>query len=542
MDKFSNKYDLIKEYYKAIIDIRQKVEGKDLILCFGAGISKPWHIPNWKELVKHIAGNNEVKGENILKSNISLSSKVQALYEKFRKKQQKLLCNSKYMFLEDHIQYKWVEIIRHELYKNHKHDELKHPYIGEYLRIIEEAPVTINYNFDNLIEQCIIQKNKRIDKWGKNIETVDKPYVNLKRTGVIIHPNGFLPESIADSISDHFVFSEKSFQDQLMESIMGYYNPIMYFFSRYTTLFIGLSITDPTLMHLLRQNAVINPGHFNYYIYFKSSNFNLTEKEMKAIQESYFDTFNLIVLFMDNSDINCLGKLLNLPLREFKDLFSGLNLNTVCNYYISGAPGTGKTSTLNMLKNYNVYSEFDERNEDLYEDDANLSNEKIDKLNQWIAKQFRYRNREIEETKLGIQLIDRTPLDPITYAKDVAIHANNLKNEYKRTNSDLDLVSGQIILLQAEMHVVYRRLHKRRPNKYSKTWCNTRLDNFYKLFDKKDITIIDTSYKSISEITKEIARLIYFEDYNPINLNNYLEDFCKGKRDFAVSIEKNKAN
>lgn len=40
MDGFEHKTKLIKQYCKAIIDMRQKVEDNELILCFGAGVSK----------------------------------------------------------------------------------------------------------------------------------------------------------------------------------------------------------------------------------------------------------------------------------------------------------------------------------------------------------------------------------------------------------------------------------------------------------------------------------------------------------------------
>lgn len=550
MDESDNKIKLIKQYCKAIIDMRQKVEDNELILCFGAGVSYSWGIPNWKELVSRIASNEQVKGEQIFNTQMSLSSIIQALYEKFKKNQQEHLINSKDLFPEDHIRYNWIEIIRHELYKNRKSEILHHPYLGQYLEIIKKSPITINYNFDDLIEQLIIKsettKNENIQnrkiqspkKWGKIIDTTENLSVSFKKPGVIIHPNGFLPESLVDSISDHFVFSEKSFQDQLRDSIMGYYNPIMYYFSRYTTLFIGLSLTDSTLRHLLRQNAITNPGHFNYYIYYYKDKPELSTEEMKSIQESYFDTFNLIVLFMNDSEIEQLGYLLNQPHDSLVDLLCGEGLNTVCNYYISGAPGTGKTSVLNMMKSYKVYSEFDEKNEALYEDDSTLSEDERNELNKWIAKQFRYRNREIKKVDLGIQIIDRSPLDPITYAQNIVEHSNKLRQEYKRTSQDLDLVSGHIILLYAELEELYRRLHKRNPNKYNEKWCTTRSYTFENLFDCKDVKKIDTSHKSIAEITKEIAHFIYFEDYRPINLNNYMKEYCDGKRDLGQSKKK----
>lgn len=180
MDESDNKTKLIKQYCKAIIDMRQKVEDNELILCFGAGVSSSWKIPNWEELVSRIASNEQVKGEEFESLNLSLSSKVQALYEKFKKQERGKMKSSENMFWEDHIRYKWMEIIRHELYKTHKEGDLKHPYMKEYIKIIKKSPVTINYNFDNLIEQCI-KREQKADEWGTGVETVDKPSISLKK-------------------------------------------------------------------------------------------------------------------------------------------------------------------------------------------------------------------------------------------------------------------------------------------------------------------------------------------------------------------------
>ena len=90
----------------------------------------------------------------------------------------------------------------------------------------------------------------------------------------------------------------------------------------------------------------------------------------------------------------------------------------------------------------------------------------------------------------------------------------------------------RMVPIQRYRHL-YNRLQKRNPNKYSEEWCSTRFHTFENLFDCKDVKKIDTSHKSIAEITKEIAHLIYFEDYRPINLNNYMKEYCNGKRDLG---------
>lgn len=532
--------EILCNYHKPVVHMYQKNQDNELMLCLGAGASRHWKIPNWNELIKRISNNKEVDGQTIFKSNLSLTSKVQALFEHYKNKHSSL--DRTVPFYDDVVRMDWIKLIHKELYKSKSIKNLEHPYLYEYINIIRESPITINYNFDNFIEQILRKENKNISGsyTSKEFVSTDKPSVNFKlNKSVIYHPNGYLPENIEEGISDHFVFSEKSFQDQLLESIMGHYSPLMYFYSRYTALFIGVSLEDQNLRHMLRQTAVINPGHYHYYIFYKDpKNFNLSAKDMKAIQESYFDTFNLIVLFLDNDGIKQLGECLNMDKRAFSNLLRGNGLSPVLNYYISGAPGTGKTSALEMLKDFKICNEWPGvKHKNLDKADTLLSPEERIELDDWITEQFRLKNSIVYEENRCIQLIDRSPLDPITYAASsdlVQKRAIELLHSFKQTESDIPLVNGQIIILTAIAESIHQRLNKRNPYQYGSEWNEKKIQHFKQLYDENDVTVVKTSHMSIPEVAKKLAHIIYFDEYRPVNLNKYLQDYCDGTRSIDI--------
>lgn len=536
--------ELLCNYHKPVVHMYQKKQDNELMLCLGAGASRHWEIPNWSELIQRISMNQEIDGQTIFESNLSLTSKVQALFEHYKNKCSDSL-DSTHPFYDDVVRMSWIKLIHKELYKSKSTKGLDHPYLYEYLEIIRKSPITINYNFDNFIEQILRKENENISGSyaSKEFESTDKPSVNFKlNKGVIYHPNGCLPEELEESIGGHFVFSEKSFQDQLLESMMGHYSPLMYFYSRYTALFIGVSLEDQNLRHMLRQTAVVNPGHYHYYIFYKDpQNFKLSPEDMKAIQESYFDTFNLIVLFLDNDGIKQLGECLNMEKNVFSNLLRGNGLSPVLNYYISGAPGTGKTSALRMLMDFKIYDEWpgpDVKHRNLDKEDTLLSPEEREELDDWITEKFRLKNSIVSEGNRCIQLIDRSPLDPITYAASsdlVQKRATDLSNSFNQTESDIPLVNGHVIILTANAESVYQRLNKRNPNQYKQDWSDEKIKHFKQLYDKEDVTVVQTSYRSIAEVTKKLAHIIFFDKYRPIDLNKYLKDYCEGTRSITIS-------
>ena len=50
---------LLQEYIKPIVHMRQQFANRKFGLVFGSGISKPFKLPNWNELIKKVAKNSE---------------------------------------------------------------------------------------------------------------------------------------------------------------------------------------------------------------------------------------------------------------------------------------------------------------------------------------------------------------------------------------------------------------------------------------------------------------------------------------------------
>jgi len=144
------------------------------------------------------------------------------------------------------------------------------------------------------LEQLLLQ-NRDGDELTRTrgYETTYKPNSQFQKdSGVIYHPNGFLPFTFEDGTSPEVVFSDDAFQDQLISAATGKYIHLSNHLFRNTCLLIGLSLEDSTLQSLLRQNAVTNPGHIHYIVQYTSPGVNDDASTMEAIFQSNFSSYN----------------------------------------------------------------------------------------------------------------------------------------------------------------------------------------------------------------------------------------------------------
>src|SRR5713226_10308046 len=83
---------LLKEYPRAVVHMRAQLKLHRLSLVFGAGLSKPFGLPNWGTLVEDIAADPEVAGQKILerfKDKGSLPYKTELLFQHYRNRRAK---------------------------------------------------------------------------------------------------------------------------------------------------------------------------------------------------------------------------------------------------------------------------------------------------------------------------------------------------------------------------------------------------------------------------------------------------------------------
>ena len=283
--------------------MRQRLANSKFSLVFGAGISRDFGLPSWEVLIENMAKDHRVKGVTLYKKikDRPYGSKTQVLFQHFAAKQVK---NNKGKSLsEGEIRSKWRNILRRQLYKNGKKlVEIKgeHPYIGSFIEIIKKCPMTINYNFDDYLEQILQSEPAQ----QRIYETIWDPQLQTKRNQcVIYHPNGFLPKHEMERQSEGLVFCEDEYADQLIESMAGRYASLLHHYSQKTCLFIGLSLDDATLKHLLRQSAKLNPGHYHYYVVYQDGTVAPSQEEKEAIFQANFNLYNLITLFLTTKQI-----------------------------------------------------------------------------------------------------------------------------------------------------------------------------------------------------------------------------------------------
>ncbi len=354
-----------------------------------------------------------------------------------------------------------------------------------------------------------------------------------KNIRVIYHPNGCIPYEPMET-GGSLVFSENEYADQLIGAMSGQYSPLIQHFLQNTCLFLGLSLEDATLKHLLRQVARLNPGHCHYYVQHYKEGKEWSQHKKDAFFASNFETYNLVTLFLCDNEIASLGKLIE---RGFGDenkdseisyLAHKARISLVYCYYIVGAIGVGKSTSISHFRDLATYDEwFEQRTLELGREPEKLKEDIIKELDEWIAGQFSLKNWNMLQEGSGIILADRCPLDPISFTPYDGWSA---KAKFLLQNVNVDnvgIMSGQIILLLDEPAVLAIRLEATDKEYSEERLCKLQND-LKKIYNIDGVTTIDAQYMSLDEIVKDIARIIHTEDYRPIDVQNRLVEIKKG--------------
>lgn len=360
---------VLARYGRAIVHMRQQKSAKRFGLILGAGISKDLGFPLWSELVERIANNPEVAGEELLKhgGNTSIS---QLLFQRYCQKRAEEAGSASHELNRTAADARagWQTIVHNALYESVPNDigELlkRDKYIKSFLPLVKSTPLTINYNFDDSIQRMLLYTRTDHEKrtrrgfttvWNANIQM-------FPRTGVIYHPNGFLPRSLGERPSEQLVFLEDSFADQLIHSMSGHYTSLSYHLAQATRLLIGLSLQDATLKHLLRQNALLHPGHYHYYIAFLEDSDSVDKAVEECTVNANFGVYNLITLYLKRSEIQALGELLDMDENDFRDLTEEVGVEPDLRFLIAGSVAVGKTTAVSHFRSLSTLEEWlDER-------------------------------------------------------------------------------------------------------------------------------------------------------------------------------------
>jgi hypothetical protein len=234
-----------------VAHMRAEKDDRRFGLVLGAGVSLPLGFPLWSELVRRVADHPDVNGKHVIQNvggSLPDTSKTQMLFQHYRSKIMDVTGGSWSAKAERKIQGQWRRIIQECLYRDVKDTgkelQTTHPYLTYFIKVIEKSAMTVNYNFDDTIQQMILSERHSPNANSmRNFETIWSAYLPTRPdVAILYHPNGFLPRNLLEYPSDNLVFSDDSFADQLIESMAGYHASLLHHFSKNTCLFLGLSL------------------------------------------------------------------------------------------------------------------------------------------------------------------------------------------------------------------------------------------------------------------------------------------------------------
>lgn len=528
----------LNENIKFIVHMRHRlhVENK-LGLCLGAGVSTDFAIPSWKNLIQRIAEHSEVQGVELLKISTNLTEQCQFLYQKYcegsgagpRLGEDEVL-------LARRVGPQWLRIVHECLYRDAKMADMdlrKHPYLWSLLPLIKHSAMTINYNFDDTVERALYLFNHEnfIGSDDKGFEVVWQPSRQFRRgRGVIYHPNGFLPHQTIDGFSEQIVFMEQEFADQLVDLGGGHSTSLLNHFSNQTIVFIGLSLEDANLKHLLHVSARNNPSNFHYRIYWCEDKKPSIE-EQSTIRKANFSIYKLVTLFLSTKEIKELAALLVLSNEDFSARCDAEfdRVRTEYRYYLTGAVGSGKTTVLESIRSIGSVDEWVDRKHPLLgRPHSELSEEERQFIDEWINQQFRKKNRRISAALTMISLIDRSPIDPLYFVA-------NKESESKRAQELLQwmvpstgpitkIAAGHLIIFKCDPRVLRLRLASR-DKTYIEDQLVSQIGTIESTWKDHPTTIIDTTNMSVAQVVSKVLETILFAPYQPIDIH----EICKSK-------------
>lgn len=537
MEKTDLYLSLLSKYCKQIVHMRQQyhTNTSNLGIVLGAGASKLIGLPTWKELVKKIAECDQIKETNVqIDPNKDEITNAQLLFQAYKAKKLAECSEENRAFnrIDMEIRAQWQRIVHDALYDSVDSDVKKtvpeNYYLWPLIKIIKNTPMTINYNFDDTIQRMLaVSRTDEEAEQSRGYTTLWNSNVYMyPKNCVIYHPNGFLPYHIKEHPSERLVFLEDSFADQLIESIQGHYNVLSDYFTHNTCLMIGLSLSDPTLKHILRTNAINHPGIYHYYINYVGDGEELTNVE--PVSDAFFDVYNLITLFLKTTEIAGLLELISMDEETFEKYVEEVGgLYKSYKYILVGSVAVGKSTAMSHFRSIATQDEWLEfMPEDMAKDPSVVDPERIIDIDKWIANQWAKKNYKLLRIQSGLHLVDRGPLDAFAFTpegkwKDKAqltIEAISPKNANRK------LCPAEIIILKGDPSTMASRaILSQKETDSAKLETQQKLIEYIYSKAPKGIRRIDTRNKSKAQVAKEVARIIFLDKYEEAPLNDILE-------------------
>ncbi|EIF6297451.1 SIR2 family protein [Clostridium perfringens] len=251
--------------------LKEIYSSNSLVPFVGAGLSRPFNIPDWKNLLLKL--NDELIDDfdirSLIKEDIDLNKYWEAV-EMIKE----------YSFKdESYINSEVVNIINDSMEKNISSVDNNYVDLNNL-----KVPYYLTTNYDNLLSSHIDGQYQTtiLKNWENSMQSVimDKTAKRIFH----LHGDSANPGSI--------VLSKKSYDD--MYSSEKYRELFSFFKNGYTFLFLGFSFSDKYIIELMMKNSDI----------FNSHHYIVLPNPTKELRHEYMNKYKLIVIGYEVKDIS----------------------------------------------------------------------------------------------------------------------------------------------------------------------------------------------------------------------------------------------
>lgn len=281
----------------------------NLSFAMGAGCSKNSHISDWNtlsealgyELLYSIMDTKESK----YKTKIITDTLNTSIFSCFDKNSALDAIYNCFMKLSSTGQQDYWLSIKRVLYMNYDSPkDAKQPLIDAIVSCIKRKNIdaVINYNFDSVVEQ-------NIDPKYKSTEHEVQSSVTSMIGCNIYHVHGYIPFDYDGKVDvANFIFTDKEYYDNMSNPISFSNTTQSTILNTKNVIFVGVSFTDSNMKEILRKR--VSTGFSNIiFAFLKLPNFDfeginkkLMENKYKLIQQCYFDSLGVKILWVDDFD------------------------------------------------------------------------------------------------------------------------------------------------------------------------------------------------------------------------------------------------
>ncbi len=277
LDKGQERADQCKKLHEAYTQGR-------LVMVLGAGVSRPFHVPNWEQLLDQVWAQSFMSPQAPIQKKEKLISEFLSRVFSFFYRNTNPTASAR--ILKNYYEKSGIDFnkaVRDVLYGKGFKDEKPNNFFKEFVRLLHGAEKrpdlimpyddarrldsVITYNFDDIVQDQIL---KAWSGWGVEDGKVFKTIYSSKqtpdpRTVPIFHVHGYLPrpktidsqtsgsgeDSTSDDEKGHITLSDDKYHEQYSATYAWNTLAQLTRFTNCTCLFVGVSFDDPNLRRLM---------------------------------------------------------------------------------------------------------------------------------------------------------------------------------------------------------------------------------------------------------------------------------------------------